>query len=804
MNVNTLQDRIRGSLIGGAIGDALGYPVEFMSLQAIKRKYGESGITRYDAGIDDVAHFSDDTQMTLFTANGYLFGETSFCMRGVAGHPVEYVKQAYLEWLQTQEEGIKDNDYHTCWIRDLAALNKNRAPGNTCISALQSLKDGMKVRNESKGCGGVMRVSPIGLVYAASVVRGGTREVKDVFQLGSACASITHKHPLGYLPAGYLSLLLFELCNTADNVSLSTFEVIIQKICLEMVKICSDNSSIRELYNLIQTAVSLAKGDSSDDDNIKFLGEGWTGDEALAIAIYCSLRHFSSFEKAVVAAVNHDGDSDSTGAICGNIMGVICGYENIPVFYKDHLELSDVILALADDLTQGCNISEYGSNDSPEQVQWMARYVDVYPYGFPHLALSGPFPHYPIHGVYEDIDDDALLKENVPEYFFFNDDAPESKHEEMLGLWWPCSIKIENVTYQSVGQFIEAEKARLFGKLKEREKILTATTRQEVLSSAIELEGFDADAWFNFNQAVGLYGNYHKFSQNGECRNVLMGTKDSILVYDSEDEYWGTGLRRTDKRIQNPDDWEWHNRLGFILMAIRGLFPKRTVYVRGTHWISKYVFNPADQAILDSLSSVEKQKEFKGKLIMENKVVDYESTTRTQYGDFITCGDRLVDFVPAQDNIVSEGEFLTLKNLIMSTEDIGKITDGLFENIEVVGDIEFSWGLEEIGKKGGEGVFKNCKFAKLYIPSEVTLLGDYAFAKCKIGVLKLYPSALKCKYGRQFKGASIEKLYLPENSLPMSCTDFGVLHSIVVNASVKEVYLDKFVHLSWEEFVKQI
>lgn len=636
MYKNTLQNRIRGSLIGGAIGDALGYPVEFMSLRGIRTKYGEAGITRFDVGRDDVAHFSDDTQMTLFTANGYLYGETRFCMRGIAGHPMEYVKQAYLEWLQTQRKGIKNYDYHTCWIRDFAALNKDRAPGNTCISALQSLKDDKIVHNESKGCGGVMRVSPIGLGYAASAVRGETWKGKDVFQLGSACASITHKHPLGYLPAGYLSLLLFELCNEANNVTKSSYEENVQKVCQEMVETFSDNSFAKELSKLIQMAVCLSKGNSSDDDNIKLLGEGWTGDEALAIALYCSLRHFESFEKAVVAAVNHDGDSDSTGAICGNIMGLIYGYDALPDYFKDQLELSDVILALADDLTTGCCISEYGSNDTPEQVQWASRYVNAYPYGFPHLALSGPFPKYPIPGVYEDIDDDALLKENVSDYFFFNDDEPESKHEEILGLWWPCPIRIENVSYHSVGQFIEAEKARLFGKLKERESILKATTRQEVLSSAIKLKRSDDVAWSHFCQDVGLYGNYHKFSQNAECRNALMETKDSILVYDSEDKFWGAGLRRTDKRILNPNEWVWYNSLGFVLMAIRHLFPKRTVYVRRTHWISKFIFSPEDQKILDSLSSSEKQNEFKRKLIKENKLMGYESTTRTQYGDFVT------------------------------------------------------------------------------------------------------------------------------------------------------------------------
>ena len=797
--MNTLQDKIRGSLIGGAIGDALGYPVEFMSLQEIKKKYSEEGITRYDVGKDGIAHFSDDTQMTLFTANGYLYGETRLCLRGIAGNPINYIQQAYIEWLQTQTTVLQVDDYHSCWIRDIAALNKNRAPGNTCMSALESLRDGHYAGNNSKGCGGVMRVAPLGLRYAAGVAHGTTLKEIDIFQLGYECAHITHKHPLGCLPAGYLSLLLFRLCGKEEDVTSVDFEQMVLNLCEEMRKIGSDGHYALGLSQMLHNAVNLAKGEGKDDENIKMLGEGWTGDEALAIAVYCALRHFDSFEDAIVSAVNHDGDSDSTGAICGNIMGLVFGYEAIPQYYKEKLELTDVILAMADDLTQGCNISEYGSNDSPEQVQWMSRYVDIYPYGFPHLALSNPFVHYPIPGVYEEPDHGALLKESIPEFFYFNDDKPESKDESMLGLWWPCQIRIENVLYNCVGQFIEAEKARLFGDLETREKILKASSSQEVMSLAVKLEGFENDTWYNIHEAVALYGN-HK----DKSKEALLKTKDSILVYDSLDEFWGAGLRRTDNCILNPDDWEWGNYWGFVLMEIRKLIPKRKVYVKRTHFISRLIFKPEDQAVMDSLQTPEKQKEFKRKMIEEKKIVGYESTTRTQYGDFVTHGKKILDFIPSQDNIVSDGSHLVLKDLIMSTEDFEIIPDGLFENIEVLGDIELPWGLEKIGEKGGLGVFRNSKFSILYIPSEVSSLGDYAFAKCEIGVLKLYPSALKCEYGRQFKGATINKLYLPENSLPMSCSKYGVLHSIAVNASVKEVYLDKFVHLSWEDFVKQI
>ena len=167
MNIN-LYDRVRGSLIGGAIGDALGYPIEFMSLKAIKQKYGDKGYINYQEFNNlGKAVISDDTQMTLFTANGLLNYITRITItNGFHWETlIEIITLAYKDWLKTQV-GIDNyyyNDPFKCWIRDIKELNLRRAPGNTCISALQSLKCG-KVENDSKGCGGVMRVAPIGLL----------------------------------------------------------------------------------------------------------------------------------------------------------------------------------------------------------------------------------------------------------------------------------------------------------------------------------------------------------------------------------------------------------------------------------------------------------------------------------------------------------------------------------------------------------------------------------------------------------------------------------------------------------------
>ena len=99
-------DKFRGCLIGGAAGDALGYTVEFLSEPFIRSRFGPEGIREYRLK-DGLARISDDTQMTLFTANGLLFGETRGCLRGIRGYPASYVAIAYREWYKTQIESFK-------------------------------------------------------------------------------------------------------------------------------------------------------------------------------------------------------------------------------------------------------------------------------------------------------------------------------------------------------------------------------------------------------------------------------------------------------------------------------------------------------------------------------------------------------------------------------------------------------------------------------------------------------------------------------------------------------------------------
>ena len=205
-------DAIRGCIFGGAVGDALGYQVEFLDEDTIFKKYGPCGITEYDIDPETgKALISDDTQMTLFTANGLLVGDTIGCMRGIQGNPRVYVADAYQDWLLTQQSTMEKVARHgrftegggCSWLLEVPELYDRRAPGITCLTALEQHKEGecfddyvKEKRNNSKGCGGIMRVAPLAVNYRA--------DMEDLDMEGAQLAAITHGHSLGYMPAAVL------------------------------------------------------------------------------------------------------------------------------------------------------------------------------------------------------------------------------------------------------------------------------------------------------------------------------------------------------------------------------------------------------------------------------------------------------------------------------------------------------------------------------------------------------------------------------------------------------------------------
>lgn len=339
-------ERIKGCLVGGAVGDALGYAVEFLQKEYIFEKYGKSGIRDYELR-DGVAEISDDTQMTLFTAEGLLNAKKAY------GEPtcdqyVHEIYKSYLNWLHTQGEYEKVGGSELLKEDKLFA---RRAPGMTCINALRSKICGTYETklNHSKGCGGIMRVAPIAL-FMTQLTRFD--EYKEIADLGARASAITHSHELGYIPSALLTAFIAGILRGMSPIQA------LHRAKVSASELFGENAQLEFCLELVERAISLALPDEdeeklSDIEAIECLGEGWVAEETLAIALYCCFRHMgdeNAFENAIASAVNHSGDSDSTGAVAGNIMGALLGIQSIPDKYIKNLELANVVLDMADKL----------------------------------------------------------------------------------------------------------------------------------------------------------------------------------------------------------------------------------------------------------------------------------------------------------------------------------------------------------------------------------------------------------------------------------------------------------------------
>ena len=333
-------DRFRGCLIGGAAGDALGYAVEFLGENQIFKKYGSTGITAY-ALRNGAAEISDDTQMTLFTASGLLSGAANGAESCLCS-----VQRMYQCWYRTQTESYPLRDQNTdTWLLTVPELFSCRAPGTTCMSAIEQGANGSVTEpiNNSKGCGGVMRVAPIGLFFCDKPVSYAETDL-----LGAQAAALTHGHELGYIPAA----ALVHIVRTVAEKDLPLKNAVEEAVAA-MNDLFPQVRFIADFSAIMKKAIRLSETEEDDLEAIHQLGEGWVGEEALAIAVYCALKYRNDFDMALRAAVNHNGDSDSTGAVTGNILGAALGYQAIPQKYKERLELHDVVMKAAEELYHG-------------------------------------------------------------------------------------------------------------------------------------------------------------------------------------------------------------------------------------------------------------------------------------------------------------------------------------------------------------------------------------------------------------------------------------------------------------------
>lgn len=330
-------DQILGCMLGGAVGDALGAPVEFLSLPAIRARFGPEGLLDYAStgGHTAAGAITDDTQMSLFTAEGLIRAHVRGKERGIC-HAPSVVHHAYLRWLWTQGHRSSAvsafEPWPDGWLVGVPELHVFRAPGATCLSALEDARRfGERAINDSKGCGTVMRVAPVGLLSSPS----------RAFDVGVELSRLTHGHPTGYLAGGYFAQLIALIMDGKAS---------LEAAAVEALDALPGDATANEVRSAVQGALTLARrGEPPRPELVERLGGGWVAEEAVAIGLYCALVG-RDFRESVLLAVNHSGDSDSTGALAGNLRGALEGVNAIPGQWLARLELREVIETVACDL----------------------------------------------------------------------------------------------------------------------------------------------------------------------------------------------------------------------------------------------------------------------------------------------------------------------------------------------------------------------------------------------------------------------------------------------------------------------
>lgn len=359
------QDQIYGCLLGAAAGDALGFCVEELTLEDIHEKYGPDGFQGYDT-VNGFATISSHTQLTMFTANGLLFGATRGATRGVMAPYVQYLEAAYRDWSKTQHYGgWKNWEKCYCWLCSLEPLYSRRNPEPAVIYALDRPHAGTidESVNRSQGPNATARCIPIGLFFDPTETPPA-----EICLLGAESAALTHGDPLGFLPAAYLTDLLNRIVYRKPE----SFRSVLKRTRAAMTRCFGGRfAQVRLLDHKLDWAETIAE---TSTPPAEVLSQQRPTDAAtiLACACYICLKYPGDYDRGIVAAVNHSGLSSALGAVVGALLGAQVGVEGIPEFYLEPLEFRDTITELASDLFQGCPMSR---NARLFDDQWDQKYI---------------------------------------------------------------------------------------------------------------------------------------------------------------------------------------------------------------------------------------------------------------------------------------------------------------------------------------------------------------------------------------------------------------------------------------------
>ena len=340
------QTAYRGSLLGMAVGDAMGYTVDSRSLQEIREDYGPNGLLGYDL-VNGYADVTSYTQIAAFTCNGLVLGMTRGQMLGKMAPFVKYIELSLREWMASQRSwGRPSRSY--CWLLRKAEICRRHCMDTRLLDILSRRRLGTMetpVNNYNGPCSLTAAIG-VGLFF-----HKGRMEQQEIDRLGAEAVALTYGGPLAFLSGAVLTHIVSRLIAAPHT----PLKALINE-AVEAVKeqFGHQYTQTYELTTLIRHAVTYAETPGLQPmDAMERLGCD-NAAQVLAGAVYACLTSGYDFDNAMIAAVNHSGRSAAVGAIVGAILGIRLGEEALPDFYIECLEPAETLRELADDLYTGC------------------------------------------------------------------------------------------------------------------------------------------------------------------------------------------------------------------------------------------------------------------------------------------------------------------------------------------------------------------------------------------------------------------------------------------------------------------
>ena len=331
----------RGCFLGMAIGDAMGYTVDEMSLDEIFAEYGPDGLLGYDLR-NDTAAVTSYTQVAAFVANGLLL----YVTRGKPGTQLQFVTLAMREWVKRQHFP-RDPAKSMCWVAQMPELRRKLCRDARMLDAMRFEKLGTpeKPINSAATPGAILVGAVMGLFF-----RPERMEPRQIGQLTVQAVALTHGDPEAFLSAAVLAYTVAGLMQAPEEPLQEQFIHAIEAV---QAQFSGQFPQANDLAQTLRQAIDMAYHAGTDPhEDMEKLYCGTAG-QCLAGAIYACLTSHEDFDTAMITAVNHSGKSAAVAAITGAILGTVLTEEELPEFYLESLETAQLLRTLADDFAQG-------------------------------------------------------------------------------------------------------------------------------------------------------------------------------------------------------------------------------------------------------------------------------------------------------------------------------------------------------------------------------------------------------------------------------------------------------------------